>query len=99
MKGLSTDDIRHLCGLSALKLSPQELKQIQAQLSETLVAVEKLKKIDTSRLEETNQVTKLRNIFRSDQPRPSQSQTNALSNAPATHQGFFKTQPLFTGKK
>jgi aspartyl-tRNA(Asn)/glutamyl-tRNA(Gln) amidotransferase subunit C len=99
MKGFSTDDIRHLCGLSALKLSPRELKQIQAQLSETLVAVERLKKIDTSQLEETNQVTRLINIFRPDQPRPSQSQADALTNASATHRGFFKTQALFTGEK
>lgn len=99
MKGFSTEDIRHLCGLTTLKLSPLVLKQIHAQLSETLIAVEKLKEINTAQLEETNQVTGLTNVFRSDQPRPSQNQANALSNAPAIHQGFFKTQPLFAGKK
>ena len=99
MMGFSTKDIRRLCGLTALKLRPRELKQIQAQLEETLIAVEKLNEIDTAQLEETSQVMGLINAFRPDQPRPSQNQADALSNASASHQGFFKTQAVFSGKK
>lgn len=60
---LSTKDILHLANLSALKLSPEEEKKIEKQLSETLDYVQNLEELDTSQVLPTNHTVDLINEY------------------------------------
>lgn len=60
---LSLKDILHLANLSALKLSPEEEKKIEKQLTETLNYVQNLEELDTSRVSPTNHTVNLTNEY------------------------------------
>lgn len=63
---------------------------MQAQLSQVLDHISMLEKLDTSAIPPTAQVLSHLNIMRLDEARPSLSVEAALSNAPASEEGFFR---------
>ena len=67
MSKLSRDDVLNLAKLARLKLTDDEIKQYQSELSEVLVYVEQLQKVKTSDLKPTNQVSGLKNVMRPDE--------------------------------
>jgi len=64
---LSEDDVKHIAKLARLKLSAEEIKRFSGQLSGILKYVEQLDEVDTQGLEETSQVTGLKNITQLDE--------------------------------
>lgn len=94
---LTTDDIKHVAKLANLPLSNEELQKFLPQLLAILDFVSKLQEIDTSKIAPTSQVTGLENVFREDEVDATRmlSQEEALSNAPATHNGYFKVPSVF----
>lgn len=87
-------DIKRVAELANLPISPQEEKKLEKELTETLDYIATLNSIDTKNVEPTSQVTGLSNILREDNPLPSLSQEQALSNAKSTHNGFFKVKAI-----
>jgi len=87
-------DIKHNAQLANLPITPQEEKNLEKQLTETLNYIEMLNEIDTKNIEPTAHVTGLENITREDVPAPSLSQNQALSNTKKTHQGFFEVNAI-----
>jgi aspartyl-tRNA(Asn)/glutamyl-tRNA(Gln) amidotransferase subunit C len=87
-------DISHIAKLANLTLSDEEKSKFEKQLEETIHHIENLDSVDTSDAEPTSQVTGLENITREDEIKPSLSQEEALSNAKATHKGFFKVKGI-----
>jgi aspartyl-tRNA(Asn)/glutamyl-tRNA(Gln) amidotransferase subunit C len=63
---------------------------MQAQLSQVLDHISMLEKLDTSAIAPTAQVLSHLNVTRLDEARPSLSVGGALSNAPASEDGFFR---------
>lgn len=63
-------DINKLATLANLKLTTDEAKKLQAQLTQILDYMKILEKVDTSKVEETSQVTGLENVFRNDEVKP-----------------------------
>ena len=59
--------------------------------------VSKLQKIPTKDVIPTSQVNGLENVYREDEIDKSRmlTQEDALANAPATHNGFFKVKAVF----
>jgi aspartyl-tRNA(Asn)/glutamyl-tRNA(Gln) amidotransferase subunit C len=82
-------NVPHVAKLANLELSSEETKELGRQLEKTLDHVDRLKEIDTTHVEGTNEVTSLKNVFREDEVVPSLSQAKALLNAKQTYNGFF----------
>lgn len=88
-------DVPHVAKLANLHLSQEETGKFEKQLSAVLDYIKKLDEVDVSDVEPTSQVTGLENISREDETRPSLSQEEALSNAPAKHNGLFIVKGIF----
>ena len=75
-------DVRYTAQLARLNLSEAEISKFQAQLSQVLEYVEKLKQVDVSGVEPTAHANAVHNVFRADEPRPWFTPAEALANAP-----------------
>ncbi len=92
----SLEDVKHVAKLAKLKLTPEEEKKLAPQLAKILDYVSHLTKVPTDNVEPTSQVTGLTNILREDEIDVSRmlTQEQALSNAPAIHNGFVKVKAI-----
>lgn len=90
MKTKSKIDVQHVAKLANLKLTPNEEKNFEKQLSEVLDYINELQKINTDKVEPISNITGLQNVTREDIPSPSISQEDALKNAPKTKNGYFE---------
>lgn len=91
------EDVKHAAKLAKLELTPQEEKKLAPQLVDILNYVSQLQEVPTGDVEPTSQVTGLVNVFREDEIEISRTltQEQALSNAPASHNGFVKVKAIF----
>jgi aspartyl-tRNA(Asn)/glutamyl-tRNA(Gln) amidotransferase subunit C len=94
-KTLTAEEVRKIAKLANLIISADEEQIFTPQLSATLDYVRQLEKVDTKNIEPTAQVTGLENVFREDEVQPSQSQEEALANAPQTHNGYILVKAIF----
>ena len=82
-------DVRYTAQLARLHLSEEEIATFQAQLSQVLEYVEKLKAVDVSSVEPTAHANAVHNVFRADESRPWFTPEEALANAPRQANGLF----------
>ncbi len=83
-------DVEHVAALARLSFSEEEKQKLTAQLNEILRYMEQLNQLDTSNVEPLSPVIELKNVFREDVLRPSVPREEALKNAPAKTEEFFK---------
>lgn len=97
MAGIDENEIKHLATLARIKLTDEEVPQLQKDISKILEYVDALKQVNTDGLPEIAQVTGLKNGVRADEPAPlSESERDAIfKNAPATEGGYFKVKEVF----
>lgn len=90
-------DINHVAKLANLKPTPVQLQKLQAQLPVILQYVNRIQQLKTDSVAATSQVTGLTNIVRRDKVDSGRmlSQKEALSNAKATHNGYFVVKSIF----
>ncbi len=94
-KKLSISQAEHIAELANLHLTKKELSKFQKQLSEIISYVEVLRKVDTSKVKATSQVTGLENIFRKDRVEKCLTQKEALANAKSKKDNYFKVKSIF----
>jgi len=82
-------DVRYTASLARLNLSEEEIAKFQAQLSQVLEYVEKLKEVDVSQVEATAHANPVFNVVRKDEPRDWFTPQQALANAPRQANGLF----------
>ena len=82
-------DVRYTAQLARLHLSEEEIAKFQAQLSQVLEYVEKLKQVDVSGVEPTAHANAVHNVFRADEPRAWFTSQEALANAPRQASQLF----------
>lgn len=92
---LTMDDVRKVALLARLRLSEDELVQMQEQLSSILDYMQVLQEVDVANVPPSAQVTDVVNVVRPDEVRPSLSVDEALANAPHHEDGYFKVKPVF----
>lgn len=92
---LTLEQVEHVAHLARMRLEPEELEKMRQQLSDILDHFQLLQQVDVSNVPPTAQVTDLANIFRDDEPRPSLTREQALSNAPAQQDGMFRVRDVF----
>ena len=80
--------------LARLGLEPGDEDFYAEQLSGILGAIDRLQEVDTDDIPPTAQVVEIVNQLREDVPRPCLTQEEALANAPAAENGFFRVPSI-----
>jgi aspartyl-tRNA(Asn)/glutamyl-tRNA(Gln) amidotransferase subunit C len=91
---LSPDEVRHVAMLARLGLEPGDEDFYAEQLSGILGHIDRLQQLDTEDIPPTAQVVEVANRLREDVPRPGLSQAEALANAPAAVDRFFRVPSI-----
>ncbi|HVS50479.1 MAG TPA: Asp-tRNA(Asn)/Glu-tRNA(Gln) amidotransferase subunit GatC [Candidatus Dormibacteraeota bacterium] len=91
---LSKDEVRHVAMLARLSLEPGDEEFYAEQLSGILAHIDRLQQLDTESIPPTAQVVEVANTLREDVPRPGLTQADALVNAPAAVDGFFRVPSI-----
>ncbi len=91
---LSKDEVRHVAVLARIGLEPGDEEFYADQLSGILRHIERLQQLDTEDIPPTAQVVEVQSRLREDEPRPCLSQEEALANAPAAVDGFFRVPSI-----
>jgi aspartyl-tRNA(Asn)/glutamyl-tRNA(Gln) amidotransferase subunit C len=87
---LRPDEVAHVALLARLGLDDEEKRRIGADLDLILDQISALQRANISDIPETAQVGDLVNVWREDEPAPSLTEEEALSNAPDTDGGYFR---------
>jgi aspartyl-tRNA(Asn)/glutamyl-tRNA(Gln) amidotransferase subunit C len=80
--------------LARLGLEPGDEEFYAEQLSGILAHIDRLQQLDTEAIPPTAQVVEVKNQLREDVPRPGLTQEDAMSNAPAAVNGFFRVPSI-----
>lgn len=80
--------------LARLELTEEEKQLFSEQLGSIIQYIDKLNELDTSDVEPTAHVLPMKNVYRDDEPRPSLPREKALSNAPESKDGFYRTPKI-----
>ena len=91
---LSKDEVRHVATLARIGLEPGDEEFYADQLSGILGHIDRLQQLDTEDIPPTAQVVEIESRLRDDEPRPCLTQEEALANAPATVNGFFRVPAI-----
>jgi aspartyl-tRNA(Asn)/glutamyl-tRNA(Gln) amidotransferase subunit C len=94
---LSREEVEKVALLGRLRLSPDELDRMTAQLGAIVGYVDQLAELNTDDVEPMAHAVELTNVFRADEEQPSLPVAEALANAP--HQdGQFYLVPAVLGE-
>ena len=91
---LTRDQVRHVATLARLGLEPGDEEFYADQLSGILEHIDRLQQLDTEDIPPTAQVVEVASRLRDDEPRPCLTQAEALANAPAAVDGFFRVPAI-----
>lgn len=95
---ISEEEVKKVAGLAKIKLTPDEVKKFQKELSTILEYVEKINEVDTKGAEHTSH-TSLTNSFREDETEESLPQEEALKNRiQSSKDGFFTIKSVLDHK-
>lgn len=95
---ISRDEVAHLAKLARLAVTEEELDTFAPQLDGILDSVAKVSEVATDDIPPTSHAVPLTNVFREDVVRPSLTQEQALSGAPAAEDGRFRV-PRILGEE
>jgi aspartyl-tRNA(Asn)/glutamyl-tRNA(Gln) amidotransferase subunit C len=82
--------VDNLANLARLTFSEQEKAEIKGDLQRMIAFVEKLKEVDTANTEPLLHMTDAMNVYREDAVKGSMNKQEALANAPAADDNYFK---------
>jgi len=92
---ISKEEVKHIAKLARLGLSDKEIEKFQKELSSILDYVEKLKKVDVSKVQATSHPLEVKNITREDEPRKSEVESGRLVEmAPDKKEGHIKVKSI-----
>ena len=90
---ITKDDVLHVARLARLALSDDEVERLQTELNAILEAVGKVSELDLSDVPPTSHPLDLVNVWDDDEPRPSLTVDEALTNAPEREGDGFRVPP------
>jgi aspartyl-tRNA(Asn)/glutamyl-tRNA(Gln) amidotransferase subunit C len=82
-------DVAHVAKLARLNLTAEEAELFQRQLARVLEYAEKLRTVDTSRVDGAVNGETIFDVLREDEPRPWFTAEEALANAPRQANDLF----------
>ena len=86
---ITNDDVLHVGKLARLNLSDSDIAQYSKQIGEILEYVDRLNRVDTSKVQPTTHALDMTNAFRDDQLKPSYEINDVLCNAPDNDEHCF----------
>jgi len=91
---LTPEEVRHVALLARLGLEPGDEEIYAERLSGILQHIDRLQELNTDDIPPTAQVVEVAATLREDEPRPCLTQEEALANAPAAVDGFFRVPSI-----
>src|SRR5689334_5591772 len=91
---LTPEEVRHVALLARLGLEPGDEESYAERLSGILQHIDRLQELNTDDIPPTAQVVEVAATLREDEPRPCLTQEEALANAPAAVDGFFRVPSI-----
>jgi aspartyl-tRNA(Asn)/glutamyl-tRNA(Gln) amidotransferase subunit C len=91
---LSKKEVEHIAKLARLELSDEDAGVYSKQLSDILDYVEKMQAVDTSKVEETSQVTGLINVMRDDKIKVSGIADELVDSSPESDNGYVRVPKI-----
>ncbi len=91
---ISIEDVAHVAKLARLHLSDEEILRFTTQLADVLDHASDIESLNTEEVEPTSHPYPLSNVFRSDDPGPTLSSEEALSQGPEVEDGQFRVPPI-----
>lgn len=82
-------DVRYVANLVRLRLSEEEIAELQPQLDHVLSYIEQLNEVNVDGIEPTAHASAVYNVFRPDVARDAFTQEEATANAPHSGSGLF----------
>lgn len=92
---ITKEDVKRIAKISNLSLTEDEVTTFSKLFTETLKYMDMLNELDTSGVDETYQVTGLKNVFQGENPGITLSKEQALANASEVVDGYFGTKAVF----
>jgi aspartyl-tRNA(Asn)/glutamyl-tRNA(Gln) amidotransferase subunit C len=94
MSSLERTDVARLAALARIDMTDQDLDRLSGQISAIVDAVAKVAEVADSDVSATSHPITMANIHREDVVRPSLTQEQALSGAPAAEDGRFRVPQI-----
>jgi aspartyl-tRNA(Asn)/glutamyl-tRNA(Gln) amidotransferase subunit C len=88
-------DLEHLCRLAHLSLTPEELEEMQPQVSRVIDHIASLQQVATADVPPTAYAVSTDTVLREDEVRPCWSPEAILANAPRPVDDLFAVQAIF----
>jgi aspartyl-tRNA(Asn)/glutamyl-tRNA(Gln) amidotransferase subunit C len=82
-------DVRYVADLVRLKLTNEEIAELQPQLDHVLEYIAQLNEVNVDGIDPTAHASAVYNVFRADVPREGFTQEQATANAPHSGSGLF----------
>lgn len=82
-------DVRYVADLVRLKLTDEEIAELQPQLDHVLEYIAQLNEVNVDGIDPTAHASAVYNVFRADVPREGFTQEQATANAPHSGSGLF----------
>ncbi len=92
---ISKDDLKHIAHLARLQFSDEEYEQLEKECDAILDFFNKLKNVDTERVEPLAHVGGEENMLRKDDSPSPFDTLSIIKAAPETKEGFIKVPPIF----
>ena len=89
-ENISIETVKRISSVAKLELSSKELKGMQKDLNNILLAFKELDKVNTKNIEPSFHPIPIKDVFREDAPEQSLNQEKALMNTKHKEKGFFK---------
>ncbi len=91
-------DVEHVAHLARLSFTEEEKVRLTTQLNSILEYMDELNGVDTSDVEPLSHVIELQNVFRRDVCTEGVQREEALQNAPAHTEEFFKVPKVISDR-
>lgn len=91
---LTSEDVRHIARLAALRIDDREVETMRRQLSDILQHFEALSQLDTRGIEPTGHTNDAHSVMRDDDSAPSLDREQVLASAPDVDGEFVRVMPV-----
>ena len=91
---LSSEDIRHVARLAALRIDDDEVETMRSQLSDILAHFQTLAELDTEGVPPTGHTTDAHSVMRDDEEMEALDRDETLANAPFIDGEFVRVRPV-----
>ncbi|RPJ85389.1 MAG: Asp-tRNA(Asn)/Glu-tRNA(Gln) amidotransferase subunit GatC [Acidobacteria bacterium] len=95
---LSQEEVTRIAALARLELTPEETRQLAAELGQILAFAGQIASLDTSSVAPSDNWITQAPVERADEPRASLDAGVALANAPEKAHGLFITPGVLPGR-